>query len=68
MASKLIEYCPRCGETELAGTLEYKVNRTTGHEFIGCSNWPFCEYTELLDDEESMQDKILEDGGEEYWK
>ena len=32
--------CPECGQP-----LTPRKNRTTKTEFLGCSNWPACEYT-----------------------
>jgi len=34
--------CPDCG---VAHKLIVRTNRTTGHQFLGCPNWPDCEYT-----------------------
>jgi len=33
--------CPVCG-----CALMYRSRRSDGHEFIGCSGWPDCNYTE----------------------
>lgn len=42
--------CPKCG----TGNLLIKTNSSTGEEFLGCSNHPFCDKTyshiEILDD------------------
>ena len=35
--------CPACG-----GRLVVKKNRREGTQFIGCSNFPNCHYTERL--------------------
>ncbi len=43
----IVKTCPDCGQP-----LEIKKNRTTGHEFLGCSGWrpdgSGCKYTEPL--------------------
>lgn len=33
--------CPECG----VGILLERTNRTTGNQFLGCSEWPACKYT-----------------------
>ena len=35
--------CPECGQP-----LTPRTNRTTKTEFLGCSNWPTCKYTEPM--------------------
>lgn len=43
----IVKPCKRCGQP-----MEIKVNRETGHEFLGCSEWKpdnqGCSYTEPL--------------------
>lgn len=51
-----IVYCPECGDTIAAGRLVSKTNRNTGKEFLGCSNYPACKYTEELEDEEDCRE------------
>ena len=36
--------CPKCAPDRLV----VKRRRQTGVEFLGCSNWPECDYTEPL--------------------
>ena len=47
MKEHIVKPCPRC-----AAPLEIKVNRATGKEFLGCSNWQprgmGCAHTEPL--------------------
>lgn len=45
MKEHIVKPCPKCGRP-----LEIKVNRETGHEFLGCSAWidTRCPYTEPL--------------------
>jgi ssDNA-binding Zn-finger/Zn-ribbon topoisomerase 1 len=45
MPEHIVKPCPRCGQP-----LEIKVNRDSGHEFLGCSGWRLtgCTYTEEL--------------------
>ena len=47
--------CPECGHTLAAGTLLLRVNGKTGRHFLGCSNWPHCNFKdnpgEFLHDE-----------------
>lgn len=40
---RIVKACPRCGQL-----LEIKRNRSTQEEFLGCSAWPQCTYTEPL--------------------
>ena len=35
--------CPECGQP-----LTPRTNRITKTEFLGCSNWPACKYTEPM--------------------
>ena len=35
-------YCPECSPLI---KLMVKTNRTTEHQFLGCPNWPECNYT-----------------------
>lgn len=44
--------CPECGPTLAAGILVKRVNSKTGREFWGCSNFPSCDFTENIEDEE----------------
>ena len=47
MTERIVKTCPRCGQP-----LEIRVNRESGHEFLGCSGWrpdrTGCTYTEPL--------------------
>lgn len=47
VSTKIIEdivgMCPECD-----GDLVIRMNRNTGDEFIGCSSFPMCKYTERL--------------------
>lgn len=47
MIETIVKRCPKCGQP-----LEIKVNRDSGHEFLGCSGWrpdrTGCTYTEAL--------------------
>ena len=36
--------CPKCAPDRLV----VRRNKQTGHDFLGCSNWPQCDYTEPL--------------------
>lgn len=36
--------CPKCAPDRLV----VRRNTNTGEEFLGCSNWPQCDYTEPL--------------------
>lgn len=36
--------CPKCAPDRLT----VRRNANTGVEFLGCSNWPDCDYTEPL--------------------
>jgi DNA helicase-4 len=33
--------CERCG-----GILIIKINRTTNNKFLGCTNYPYCDFTQ----------------------
>ena len=44
MTPDVSKTCPKCAPDRLV----VRVNRETGHEFLGCSNWPGCTYTEPL--------------------
>jgi len=44
-------WCPKCGDSVLAGFLEERTVKDTGHVFLGCSNYPFCKYTEQIEEE-----------------
>ena len=43
MTEHIVKPCPACGQP-----LRIKINRATGDEFLGCSTWPACTYTEPL--------------------
>ncbi len=43
MSEHIVKTCPTCGQS-----LQIKRNRTTREEFLGCSAWPQCTYTEPL--------------------
>lgn len=36
--------CPKCPDTRLV----VRTNKNTSHDFLGCGNWPECNYTEPL--------------------
>lgn len=36
--------CEKCG-----GVLTIRVNRTTNNKFLGCSNYPYCDFTQSLE-------------------
>lgn len=39
--------CPDCGGNDLVGgVITIRQNGTTGRHFLGCSNWPHCEWTD----------------------
>lgn len=38
-------YCPKCDN---AVKLRVKTNRMNGNQFLGCPNWPNCDYTEQI--------------------
>jgi len=40
--SEVNQLCPNCVPPR---KLIVKENRHTGHQFLGCPNWPDCEYT-----------------------
>lgn len=40
--SEVNRYCPDCTPPR---KLIVKTNRHTGHQFLGCPNWPDCDYT-----------------------
>lgn len=44
-------YCPTCVPIR---KLIVKENRHTGHQFLGCPNWPECEHTEPIPDDMIM--------------
>lgn len=35
--------CPLCGA---GSNLVVRTNKSNGSQFLGCANWPECEYTE----------------------
>ena len=41
---KIVAPCPEC-----PGTLELRINRRTGEEFLGCDRYPECRFTKPLD-------------------
>lgn len=43
MSERITKTCPRCG-----WRLTIRRNRETGEEFLGCTSWPDCAYTEPL--------------------
>ena len=36
MTTEIAKTCPRCAPDRLV----VRTNKTTGHEFLGCPNWP----------------------------
>ena len=42
--------CPACGQP-----LTKRTNRNTGEDFLGCSDWPNCTYTEVLPEDILMK-------------
>ena len=45
-------YCPRCSP---AVKLIVKTNRQNSNQFIGCPNWPECDYTAPIPEAVIMQ-------------
>lgn len=43
-------YCPECD-----AKLVVRVNRSSGNQFLGCSNWPDCVYTRPIPEEYIMR-------------
>lgn len=43
MPEQIVKACPKCHQP-----LEIKRNRESGEEFLGCSMYPVCRYTEPL--------------------
>jgi ssDNA-binding Zn-finger/Zn-ribbon topoisomerase 1 len=43
VSEHIVKTCPRCGQP-----LQIKRNRETQEEFLGCSTFPACRYTEPL--------------------
>jgi len=41
MADKINKVCPECGSPLVA-----RRNKATDSEFLGCTRWPGCNYTE----------------------
>jgi len=39
------DWCPTCGSSVAAGKLVLRLNKNTGHHFVGCGNWPSCDFT-----------------------
>jgi len=52
--------CPQCGPAHL---LVVRTGRNTGHQFLGCPNWPKCDYTRSIP--ESWKMRVL--GQKELW-
>ena len=42
--------CPECGQP-----LTQRTNRNNGSEFLGCSDWPNCTYSEELPEDVLMR-------------
>jgi len=38
-------YCPNCSPMV---KLRVKTNRVNGNQFLGCPNWPDCDYTDSI--------------------
>jgi ssDNA-binding Zn-finger/Zn-ribbon topoisomerase 1 len=49
-------YCPECKE-EGRGAYELvvRVNRENGSQFLGCPNWPVCNYTRPIPESIRME-------------
>jgi ssDNA-binding Zn-finger/Zn-ribbon topoisomerase 1 len=43
MSERIVKPCVRCGSL-----LQIRRNRASGEEFLGCSSYPECDYTEEL--------------------
>jgi ssDNA-binding Zn-finger/Zn-ribbon topoisomerase 1 len=43
--------CPKCGKM-----LIVKTNRNSEHQFLGCPDWPECEYTRGIPEEWKMRE------------
>ncbi len=41
--ARIVRACPDCGRE-----LVVRTNRRTGGDFLGCSGWPRCSYTEPI--------------------
>lgn len=49
---KMAITCPECG----VGThLIVRTNRSQGHQFLGCENWPDCNYTRSIPESIRME-------------
>ena len=44
MTIEIAKTCPKCAPDRLV----VRTNKTTGHDFLGCPNWPACEHAEPL--------------------
>ena len=63
----LDETCPLCPqEGRKPGQLVIKLGRYG--KFIGCSNWPDCNYIRNLDGQERKEPEVLEETCPECWK
>ena len=62
-----IVYCPECGDTIVAGKLVFRTNGNTGKEFLGCSNYPACKYTEEIEDDVDPPEGGWYDGDTPPW-
>ena len=45
--SEVNVYCTECNDTKLI----VRTNKKTGHQFLGCPQWPQCSYTREIPDE-----------------
>ena len=50
--SEVERLCPVC---EGSVKLVVKENRRTGHQFLGCPEWPYCEHTEGIPESLKME-------------
>lgn len=50
--SEVSAYCPECKPLV---KLIVKENRHSGHQFLGCPNWPQCNYTREIPEEIKMR-------------
>jgi ssDNA-binding Zn-finger/Zn-ribbon topoisomerase 1 len=48
---KIAVTCPKCG-----GMMVRRTNRSNGSEFLGCSHYPDCTYTQPLPEDIKMRE------------
>ena len=50
--TKVSRDCPKCGT---GSKLMVRTNRANGSQFLGCPNWPTCNYTEPIPESVMME-------------